>query len=359
MLMKQVKKLLCGVLMVCMILTGITVAPQNVQAAKASGNDGEIHWEIKGDTLTISAVKGTKGRMRNFFKTVTKNDETTGKSYQTSEMDRIPPWLNSSSSSKVKNVVIKEGVTELQSYAIYDISMSGWSFLKKSKLQSLDSITVAGSIKTIPSWFFLGKVETVILCEGVENFDSEYGLCFPSSTRNVYMPKTLKEIPYYAIGGTADCYNCGLQKVYGYTNSTASKYVDTCNEYDEISKTDVLPDGNMLGIYNGTSDNKIKFVALDKSSSLSKAKATSSISLKKGKSQTIKVTLPTGFTKVAKYTSNPVDVKVTFKSSNKNVATVSSSGKVTGKKKGTSKITVTMQIKDGAKKTVTTKVNVK
>ena len=61
--MKQVKKFLCGVLMVCMILAGINVAPQSVQAATASGNDGEIHWEIKGDTLTLSAVKGTKGRM--------------------------------------------------------------------------------------------------------------------------------------------------------------------------------------------------------------------------------------------------------------------------------------------------------
>ncbi|MCI5588149.1 MAG: Ig-like domain-containing protein, partial [Lachnospiraceae bacterium] len=45
--------------------------------------------------------------------------------------------------------------------------------------------------------------------------------------------------------------------------------------------------------------------------------------------------------------------------SNKKVATVSSSGKVTGKKKGTAKIIVTMQIKDGAKKTATTKVTVK
>ena len=37
--MKQVKKLLCGVLMLCMIVAGITIVPQNVQAATASGND--------------------------------------------------------------------------------------------------------------------------------------------------------------------------------------------------------------------------------------------------------------------------------------------------------------------------------
>ena len=64
--MKQMKKLLCGLLMVCMVLTGIGIMPQTVQAKTASGNDGEIHWEIKGDTLTLSAVKGTNGRMKDY-----------------------------------------------------------------------------------------------------------------------------------------------------------------------------------------------------------------------------------------------------------------------------------------------------
>ena len=52
-----------------------------------------------------------------------------------------------------------------------------------------------------------------------------------------------------------------------------------------------------------------------------------------------------GFNKVSKYSDSPADVKVTFKSSNPKVAAVSSSGKVTGKKKGTSKISISMQIK--------------
>ena len=51
--------------------------------------------------------------------------------------------------------------------------------------------------------------------------------------------------------------------------------------------------------------------------------------------------------------------KYRYVSSNKSVATVSAKGVVKGKKKGTAKITITMQIKDGAKKTVTTKVTVK
>ncbi len=72
--------------------------------------------------------------------------------------------------------------------------------------------------------------------------------------------------------------------------------------------------------------------------------AKKSVSLKKGKTYTIKPTI------------SPITSiqKVTYTSSNKKVATVSSKGKITAKKKGTAKITV----KSGSKK-VTIKVTVK
>lgn len=328
--MKQVKKLLCWILMVCMVIAGITVAPQAVQAATASGNDGEIHWEVKGDTLTLSAVKGTKGRMKDY------------------SWDKKAPWNQyiawEEKKPAVKNVFITNSVTKLGSFAFHS------PYLKK--------MTISGSVDTIPQDFCIpGEIYTLVLCEGIKKLDNKEAMCFMSMIRNLFIPKSLKDIPpYYEFSSVGEGNICGLRKVYGYSNSSASKYVDTCNEYDEIT---YLPNGKMYSIYNGTSDNKIKFVALDKSGSLSEAKATSSLSINKGKSQTIKVTLPTGFTKVTKYTGSPADVKVTFKSSNPKVATVSSSGKVTGKKKGTAKVTVTMQIKDGAKKTLTTKVIVK
>ena len=103
----------------------------------------------------------------------------------------------------------------------------------------------------------------------------------------------------------------------------------------------------------------ISFLSLNSNKCLSNVKISKSLCINRRDSSTIKFTLPTGFTKVTKYTGSPADVKVTFKSSNPKVATVSSSGKVTGKKKGSAKITVTMKIKDGAKKIVTTKVTVK
>lgn len=51
--------------------------------------------------------------------------------------------------------------------------------------------------------------------------------------------------------------------------------------------------------------------------------------------------------------------KITYKSSKKSVVSVNKNGKITGKKKGTGKVTVTVTLKDGTKKIVTIKVNVK
>ena len=304
--MKQLKKLLCGLLMVCMVLTGIGIMPQTVQAKTASGNDGEIHWEIKGDTLTLSAVKGTNGRM--------KDDATDA------------PWFEYG--GQIKNIVIQDGVTSLGAWAFYTY----------------------------------GHVKQVII------------------------PKSVKKISAYTFiqmfGGTC------LKNVYGYTGSSAETFVKNYNDrasdakkvigasgdewrknladYNEKWKPEYDGDDELKFTYltkNGslTFDAKyaIKFRALDKKSVLIKAKAATSISVKKGKSKSIKITLPVGFNKVYKYSGNPADVKVTFKSSNPKVATVSSSGKVTGKKKGTAKISISMQIKNGAKKTLTTKVIVK
>lgn len=72
------------------------------------------------------------------------------------------------------------------------------------------------------------------------------------------------------------------------------------------------------------------------------------IKLAKGKSTTLKVTV----------SPSKAKKKVTYKTSNKKIATVSSKGKVTAKKEGTAKITVTALGKDGKKKTSYVKVKV-
>lgn len=348
--MKQVKKLLCGVLMVCMIVAGINIAPQKVQAATASGNDGEIHWEIKGDTLTLSAVKGTKGQMKDY------------------EWGLSSPWAMSPKLKSVKNIVIANNVTKIGSFAFASTADT------ISQMGKIDTMLILCKADVIPEYFIGGPIEeisTIIIGGSVKEIEQ---YAFPCTyTKTLIVGENVSRIGEMNFGASfgVDGYATELKTIYGYSNSEASKFVNFWNKglalgnkwfYFDEDGDGVEDEETLLWRPNENGENGfslINFSSLTDKKCLSKAKATSSLSLKKGKSKTIKVTLPTGFTKVSKYTGNPADVKVTYKSNNSKVVTVSSSGKVTGKKKGTAKITITMQIKDGAKKTVTTKVTVK
>ncbi len=84
--------------------------------------------------------------------------------------------------------------------------------------------------------------------------------------------------------------------------------------------------------------------------------------IQKGKTTTLKVALPQTLTLVKEYsnaTSINNEVKINYKSANSKIATVNSKGKITGKKKGNTKITVTAALADGTKKVVTLTVKVK
>jgi hypothetical protein len=85
--------------------------------------------------------------------------------------------------------------------------------------------------------------------------------------------------------------------------------------------------------------------------------------IQKGKTTTLKVALPQTLTLVKEYSNNVPsitnEVKINYKSANSKIATVTSKGKITGKKKGNTKITVTAALADGTKKVFTLTVKVK
>lgn len=89
----------------------------------------------------------------------------------------------------------------------------------------------------------------------------------------------------------------------------------------------------------------------------------SSKKIEKGKSFVMKPVLPSTLSKVKKITRKDgadMQVVITYKSSDKSIATVGkNSGKITGKHKGTCIITTNILLADGSKKTVKTKVSVK
>ena len=93
---------------------------------------------------------------------------------------------------------------------------------------------------------------------------------------------------------------------------------------------------------------KVTLNASKKAVKVTKVAITGSKSMKVKKSQTLKANITP---------ATADNTKVTWKSSNKKIATVNSKGKVTAKKKGTVKITATA--KDGSKKKATIKIKVK
>lgn len=103
----------------------------------------------------------------------------------------------------------------------------------------------------------------------------------------------------------------------------------------------------------------LNYVCTSSNPSLSKISVSESLTLSRGKEKLINISVPTEFSIVSKFTNKNNQIKISYKTKKPQIATVSSSGKISGKKKGTTKIIITLKMQDGTKKTYNTKVTVK
>ena len=159
-----------------------------------SGDDGNIHWEIAGDTITISKIDGAEsGAM---------NDYPFG--------GAKPPWCDSSCWSGVKKVVINEGVTYVGSFAFYFIygfaeigAVSLPSTLEKIGASAFSSniflteVNIPASVKRIDdSGFASCGITTLILNEGLTSVGEN---CFLGARMTTLtLPSTLESFGYTA-----------------------------------------------------------------------------------------------------------------------------------------------------------------
>lgn len=213
--------------------------------------------------------------------------------------------------ASLKSVVIPEGVTSIGDSAFFWCSMT--------------SVTISSSVTVIG--------------------DRAFGMCDKIQEITILNPKTkLGNSKGDAIFDNSMGYGITFQSpvvtIKGYTNSTAQELVN---------------------YMNNTSSVRFQFIALDKANGnlqasanltaqlLQKVKIAKKLTIKQGRTKTIKVKLPKGLKKVKKFSgiNKKGQVKITYKSSNKKVASVNSKGKVKAKKKGTAKITVSMSVHDG------------
>jgi hypothetical protein len=203
--------------------------------------------------------------------------------------------------TKLKNVVIPNSVTYL----------GGSVFLGCT---NLEEVVLSNKVDTLRGWLF-------VECKNL---------------KKVVVPASVKHISYYEIP-PFEGFKIDMPKliVYGNSGSYIQKYC----------KKQGIP---------------FKIIGKDYSALLDKIKVTSKLNISKSTNKTIKVTIPKGLKKVSKFTGEEGQVKITYKTSNKKIATVNSKGKVTAKnKKGTVKILVTITDVYGSKKTITTKITVK
>jgi len=223
--------------------------------------------------------------------------------------------------TSLKSVTIPNSVTSINSYAFRDCS-------------SLISLTIGNRVTTIKYGTFRGciSLKTVNIPNNVEEIGGDaFYECKNLST--VGIGSGIKEI-----GDDAFAYCEELTDVYCFAEEVPETDEDAF-EYSYIEYATLHVPAGSLDAYKATSPwsgfmNKVKITAKVK---LNK----SELSLEKGKTETLtpKFT-PTSFP----------DQSVTWKSSNKSVATVTSSGKVKAVKAGTATITCTSTV-TGAKAT--------
>lgn len=132
---------------------------------------------------------------------------------------------------------------------------------------------------------------------------------------------------------------------------TPSPTSSTGTKPDNTIAPSVTPTPNVSSTENASEDMPVSL--------LKKITITKTMTIKKGKSKTIKVTLPNSLKKVSKFTGKTGQVKIKYTSANKRVAAVNQKSKVTAKKKGNTKITVTISLQDGTNRKCTVKVTVK
>ena len=247
------------------------------------------------------------------------------------------------------SVTIPNSVTSIGSSAFefcYDItsvtipdSVTSIGYSAFSGCLSLTSITISDSVKSIEGATFSGcdSLTSVTIPDSVKSIgDDAFGYC--TSLKSVTIPNSVTSIGYYAFTHCTSLKSVTIpysvtrigEKAFGY-------YYDYDNEeYEEVY-------GFTISSYTGSEaekyakNNGFKFV------SLGKAPNATTITLKKS-SGSVYVK---GTTNIKATVKNGKGT-TTYKSSNSKVAKVSKTGKVTGLKKGTAKITVA---NNGVKKT--------
>lgn len=279
---------------------------------------------------------------------------------------RFKPGTNSIGSyafinTSIKNLVIPEGVTYLDTY-LYDSAVESLSI--PSTVWWIDTLVLSAPNLTTftvsPENEYYSSYDNCLYDKGMITFRaapsglndvkvyngclsaSSYAFSLMTSYEDYYDSPSKKTLTIPKSVLTMGSINC--DKVYVYADSAAAETVYDQNEYEKYLAAEWGSDPS----YYLTD---VEFLDTNKTL-LSKIWVTDEVSLKKGKKATISYSLPHNMyvVKSLKAKKN-TEVTVKFTSSNKKIATVNAAtGKITGVKKGTCTVTATFTISNGKKK---------
>lgn len=398
--MRRTKKLLMGVVMLCMVLIGVIAMPRGAQAADSDFRieDGVL-WKYNGSGGDVIIPKGVIRIGSNAFidcdslTSVTIPDGVT-------DIGEQAFWRCNS----LSNITIPSSVKSIGMYAFRD---TPWLENKRQErtdhlvivnhilvdgIKSNGNVIIPEDVTSIGDKAFeAGILESITIPEGVIYIGwMSFAGCENLKEMTILNPKA-----NFANGNRVLDFSYEWTQfknpiviIKGYANSTAQKLVADSNKCRKDEHADEYNDTTFQFVpLDGTGGNDDPTQPTNPTNPttpsetptqpekpseptanqtyklLQKVKATKSMTIKKGKSKTIKVTIPRGVTKVTKFSGKKANqIKVTYKSLNKKVATVNSKGKVTAKKKGTAKIKIYLSVHDGKGVSVrglTVKVKVK
>jgi len=159
----------CAAVMMVVALVPLFADGLIAEETVEEGNDGDVHWVISGDTMTITPKEG--------------KDKADMDDYD--DAGEEPNWRKAVGWPNVKNLEIKDGVT--------CVGKRAFAWVDDEEGAKLETVTFDGSVKKIKECAFINQyIQTINFSEGLEEIGpTAFGYCSPAS---LTLPASLKEI---------------------------------------------------------------------------------------------------------------------------------------------------------------------
>ncbi|MBE6522603.1 MAG: leucine-rich repeat domain-containing protein [Thermoplasmata archaeon] len=159
----------CAAVMMVVALVPLFADGLIAEETVEEGNDGDVHWVISGDTMTITPKEG--------------KDKADMDDYD--DAGEEPNWRKAAGWPNVKNLEIKDGVT--------CVGKRAFAWVDDEEGAKLETVTFDGSVKKIKECAFINQyIQTINFSEGLEEIGpTAFGYCSPAS---LTLPASLKEI---------------------------------------------------------------------------------------------------------------------------------------------------------------------